>query len=404
MRLLFRGFAALALLLTSLAGAQEAATPAAQPQAAAVAAPQPEGLRLVLPAELWAVPGRELNLYFDNVVLARDLRSLVFDVDCTKGRQDEERWRFTPAETDVGDYELTLRVLDAQMLPLAEGKSTLHVVPASAGAGTSFTLLCVGDSLTNASIYPQELWALFGMEGEAKLKLIGTHHPIAAMPPEVVHEGYGGWAWQTFCTRWTAGTDAKAKSPFLTLVDGNPTLDFAKYCEANNDAKAPDFITVLLGCNDTFGANEATIETTIDTMFGYADTLLAEFRRVGPQTRIGLLLLPPPAATQDAFGTNYNCGQTRWQYRRNQHRVVERMTARFGGREAEGIWLLPAHVNLDTVNNYPTVTGPANARSQVQVARLNNGVHPSADGYRQIADTIYCWLKAQLATRPEAPQ
>jgi lysophospholipase L1-like esterase len=42
-------------------------------------------------------------------------------------------------------------------------------------------------------------------------------------------------------------------------------------------------------------------------------------------------------------------------------------------------------------------TEPANARTEQQVTRLANGVHPSAEGYRQIADTIYAWLSYRLS-------
>jgi len=385
----------LALCLATVAFAQE--PPAAEIGDAPAPVPEPDPLRLILPPDIYAVVGQEANVYFDNVVLAPDTRGLIFDVDCAKGTQQNERWQFLPVAEDVGDHTLTLKVLTPAMEVLSEASTTIHVVPAEAGAGESLSLLCVGDSLTHASVYPAELWTLFGTEGNAKLRLIGTHHPIASQPPEVVHEGYGGWQWATFCTRWTDGDDVRAKSKFLRLVDGKPTLDFQNYCDENNGGEGPDFITVLLGCNDTFSANEETIEARIDTMFGYADTLIAEFHKVRPDTQIGILLLVPPAATQDAFGVNYTCGQTRWQYRRNQHRVVERQLEKFAGREDENIWLLPAHVNLDTVHGFPTATRPANARATVNIARQANGVHPTADGYRQIADTIYAWLKWRLA-------
>jgi hypothetical protein len=54
-------------------------------------------------------------------------------------------------------------------------------------------------------------------------------------------------------------------------------------------------------------------------------------------------------------------------------------------------------VNLDTVHNYPMTNAPANSRSDQEVARLNNGVHPAGTGYMQMADSVYCWLKAMLA-------
>jgi lysophospholipase L1-like esterase len=269
----------------------------------------------------------------------------------------------------------------------------VHVAPAPT-TGKPFTLLCVGDSLTHASVYPQELFALLGPE---RLKLVGTHHPIASLPAEVVHEGYGGWTWQAFCERWTEGEGPGARSPFLRLEGDKPVLDFQAYCDAHGGGEGPDFITVFLGWNDIFGAKEPTIDLTIETVFDHADRLLAEFRRIRADTQIGIGLLTPPAATQDAFGSNYGCGQTRWQARRNQHRLVEQLIAKFGRRESENLFLIPAHCNLDTVRNYPTQVEPANARTAQEVTRLANGVHPSAEGYRQMADTIYAWLSYRLS-------
>ena len=315
-----------------LPGALAQQEPTAAENEPAIAEEEPatvDPLRMVLPADVYAVVGHEMSIYFDNVVLTRNLSRFVFDVDCAKGRQDEDRWRYVATVDDVGEYALSIKVCDETMAILAQAQTTLHVVAADTGWARQFTLLCVGDSLTHASYYPEELWRLFDTEGYTKVQFIGTHHPRESLPPEVVHEGYGGWAWQTFCTKWDEGDDVRAKSKFLRLVDGEPTLDFQNYCDINNGGQGPDFITVLLGCNDTFSANEQTIEQRIDTMFGYADTLLAQFKAVRPDTQIGILLLVPPAATQDAFGTNYACSQTRWQYRRNQHRVVERQLEKF---------------------------------------------------------------------------
>lgn len=360
---------------------------------------EPGMVRLILPPAIYAAQGVETNLYVENVVLAVNPANYVFDIDCEKGIQQAERWTLTPAADDTGVYPLTLRVLDQANAVVAEGSTTVHVLPADAGKDQPVTLLLIGDSLTHASVYSQTLLDHCAQPDSPALTLVGSHAPKD--DPANRHEGYGGWTAERFATHFTdAPRDAPYKersSPFVYKDDaGNTGLDFRRYCAENNGGMAPDAVSIFLGCNDTFGAKDDNIESTIDTMFTHMDVLIAMIHGLNPATRIGLIAPVPPAASQDAFGANYKNGQTRWQYLRNQHRVVERMTDTYGGREAEGISLLPAYINLDCYRNYPAATAPANGRTDVEIARQNNGVHPSAEGYRQIGDSIFAWLLAGM--------
>src|SRR5258707_14387010 len=98
-------------------------------------------------------------------------------------------------------------------------------------------------------------------------------------------------------------------------------------------------------------------------------------------------MLPvPPAATQDAFGANYAAGQTRWQYKRNQHRLVERMLERYASQKVPGVEVVPTNLNLDCGRNYPAESGLSSLHATEKISRQNNGVHPSASGYYQIGD------------------
>lgn len=359
-------------------------------------------LRLLLPAEIPAVPGRECNIYFDNIIITSvPWQNVVqVDVDCDKGQQQAERWTWTPGPEEVGVFPLTIKFTDANDKVVAEGKTSIHVYPADAGKGKAITLLIVGDSGTHANVYPAELLELCKGDANPTLTEIGTFAPNPALPL-VRHEGYGGWRAETFLTMWGPNVwdpaTHRGQSPFLYLKNGKPTLDFQQYCNDNNGGKGPDFILIWLGGNDHFAAKDDTIEASCSKFEANMDVLIAEFHRVRRDTKIGIMTMLPPTASQDGFGANYGCGQTRWQYRKNQHRVVEREYARWGGREAENISIVPIFVNCDTVHGYPSVLVPANARSDVQISRGSNGLHSTAGGYKQLADTIYCWLKMQLA-------
>ncbi|MHB9138296.1 MAG: SGNH/GDSL hydrolase family protein [Victivallaceae bacterium] len=357
-------------------------------------------LRLELPPAVYAVPGQEMNIYFDNIILAVNYNAYVFDVSCAKGRQDKNRWRFTVKPEDIGKYPWKIEIYNASNELVAEGQTEIIVSPADAGSGKTISLLLVGDSLTNSSIYPNELYELFHKPGNPKVTFIGSHSGNGKAPGNFAHEGYGGWKWETFLTNYTSiQNNYRAKSKFLVEKNGAPALDFKAYCDQYAGGKTPDFITVMLGTNDVFNAKEDNLEATIDQILKNADKLLAEFQKVAPDAQIGLALTIPPAATQDAFGSNYQCGQTRWQYRRNQYRLVERMIEKYGNGQCRNISLIPAYLNLDCENNFPVIVEPVNSRNKTAVSRQNNGVHPAAEGYLQIADSFYAWFKFKLSDK-----
>ena len=60
---------------------------------------------------------------------------------------------------------------------------------------------------------------------------------------------------------------------------------------------------------------------------------------------------------------------------------MQRQIEHFGGKQAEGMFIIPTELNLDTMDGYPA----------------NNAVHPNAAGYVQIGTSVYSWLKHRLA-------
>ena len=397
------------LMLAGLAGCA-GNTVQSKPQAAAQAA-QPAALpmqkQFFLPAHLYAVPGIECNIYFRNIFLAVNPANFVFDVNCKVGRNDLKRWRFTPAAADAGKtYPLSIKVYDKNGLA-AEGQTTVHVAPADAGKGKAVSILVVGDSLTNATVYPTRLHTLCKQDGNPKLTMIGSHRGGGRppVPGGVAHEGYGGWAWNTFMTRFQDESAIKdptpvrkfyARSKFLTKKDGKVVFDLAQYLKKYNNGKTPDVITFQLGVNDVFGADEADLPKRIRTILANADKLIAAFRKEAPNALIGVGYVTP-GANQDAFGNNYKCGQTAWGYYRNHFRLNQAMAKHFAKYNDPKLVMIPSNVGLDTENNFPVRKEPVNSQNKTVVSRQSNGVHPAPTGYNQIGDTYYAWLKNQLA-------
>lgn len=358
-------------------------------------------VKLQLPPAIYAVPGIESNIYFDNVVNVINPDNYVFDVTCAKGRNDQKRWRYTPAAGDKGVFPLKLTVLSANGVE-AEGTTQLIVTPAESGKGKNISVLVIGDSLTAASVYPQRMYDLLKANGHPGVKFIGTTGRKNSLAK---HEGYGGWAWNTFLTKknptkvkpGTAVSPRHRASPFLF----NGKFDLTRYLKENNNGKAPDFITIQLGVNDVFGATDKNQAETIAKILQNADNLLGALRKEAPNAIIGVGLVTPGAKTQDAFGSNYANGQTRWQYKKNQHALNAAMLKKFANYPDKKVFLVPSCVNLDCENNFPVrkeaVNGPDFKGNQRTVIRQSNGVHPAPTGYNQMGDTFYCWIKYQLS-------
>ena len=369
----------------------------------------PGDYRLLLPPTIPALTGLETNIYFDNVYLALNPDNFLVDVIARRGKHQEHRWTFTPStepeKRDIGDHVLSLELRNQENEVI--GQATTKVQVRSREVSTdakSQSLLIMGDSLTNASVYSGRIAELAKADG-LPLRLIGTRGPGAEAQPGGGdgsgnrHEGYGGWTAQRFATKYTGiargGEYKQCGSPFLYKDgDADPKLDFGRYCKDFNEGNAPDFVTILLGCNDIFHGTDETVEEKIEVMFKHFETILKMIHDHDPATKVGAILPMPPAASQNAFGENYASGQTRWQYRRNQHRLLERMLETFSDREESNVYLVPAWLNLDPIDGFPSRESKAHAHSETMVRRQINGVHPSQEGYWQMGDAIYAWLRS----------
>jgi lysophospholipase L1-like esterase len=353
-------------------------------------------LPIELPPTVYAVPGIETNIYFDNIVLTTNARNYVFDVTCSKGRNDAKRWCFIPSDKDVGSYTWKVRVFNEKNKLVAAGTTKIIVSPKNSGAGKKIFLLLIGDSLTDQHVYPTAIYDLMTKQDNLKLTMIGSHSGRGRESGKIAHEGYGGWTWKRFCTHWTNGKDYRAKSKFLTLANGKPKLDFKAYINKYGNGKNPDFITIMLGTNDIYSCNDSNITQRIQVLVSYADKFIYAIKKDAPNAQIGLVLTVPPAASQDAFGNNGKCAQTCWQFRRNQFHLVKVMIKKFGNGKVKNVSLIPVFVGLDCENNFPMASKKLNSRNTRKVLQHYNAVHPAKSGYLQIADSFYCWLKYKL--------
>jgi lysophospholipase L1-like esterase len=368
----------------------------------------PGDIRLTLPPTIYATPGVETNLYFDNAVLVANSANFIFDVTCEKGYHYDDRWSFTPLAEDAGDHELVVAVRNDQNKVIARARTMVRVAKPQA-VKKNVSMLAFGDSHLQRDAYLQRVLDSSVADPELDLVLVGSRG-AGNKPPttELRHEGYNGWTAQAFVTREGPKprtgfyVPAETASPFLYAKDGKQQLDFRQYCADMNHGQPPDFVVIQVGGNDVWRADDETIDATIDKIFGYFDILIRMVHDASPTTRVALTLLDPPARSQHGF-RNYKGGQkqTRWQYRRNQQCMVERQIERYAGRESENVFVLPVNLCIDCVNGFPLREYPINARNAKKELRVYDGCHLSNEGYAQFGDEIFAWMKCCLAEPAE---
>ncbi|MFK5924067.1 MAG: SGNH/GDSL hydrolase family protein [Verrucomicrobiota bacterium] len=301
------------------------------------------------------------------------------------------------ADDEVGEHVLKMKLSDAEGKLIDEKSTVIRVVPRDAGQGQKMTLLIVGDSLTAATHYSNEVGRLLSAPENPEWTMLGTAKARSG-GPGVAHEGYGGWTWESFNARYGAqewmmkkGRKRKDQSPFLFVngkegASGQAALDIERYLRVKCAGQKPDYVTFLLGINDCFHADykdPAAVEAKFGKMTQQAEILLAAFRKALPKADFGICLTTPPNARESAFTTNYKGRYTREGWRSIQYRLVERQLKHFGGRDEQGIYIVPTAFDLDVVNGYPK----------------DNGVHPNESGYARIGTSIYEWLKWRVSEK-----
>ena len=362
--------------------------------------------KLLLPGQIYALPGFEINIYFRNIVSAANPDAFAFDVGCEKGRCDALRWRWIPTEADTGTHELNLSVWSNEGL-VAEAKTQIIVSPRNAGFGKKLNLLMIGDSCTVVKGHMEALHERFQLPDNPEMRMLGSQAPGYG-PPAVggpACEAYGGWTWSTYFEKTCSSNlnndglhparPHDVRSPFLFRKGDRDVFDFEAYLEKVSGGNRPDVICFELGINGVFGCrtDEEVNRKWEVSIFPNMTRMFQEIRSVVPKVQLAVELFQQGAWSQDAFGCNYGCMQTRRRWMLNTD-LIFRKYLQYA--DECGYQVIPAYINMDGEVNYPGAEEPVYSSSDRKIFRLNNAVHPHPEGFGQWADSEYFFLKYLL--------
>lgn len=108
--------------------------------------------RIVLPKKLWAIVGKEFNIYFDAIALLPDTGSespnYIFSILCPLGGTTNNRFTLTPDAWMIGQHVFFVQVFDNFGNKVEEKECQLNIVDAK-NTSTVKNILMIGDSTTD---------------------------------------------------------------------------------------------------------------------------------------------------------------------------------------------------------------------------------------------------------------
>jgi lysophospholipase L1-like esterase len=321
----------------------------------------PANFLMKLPDVLYGVAGRQMCLYFDSAMQGGERVPVQTS---GVGALDGRSWVWTPDKP--GTYALDVSVGGRQ------ARVTLDVAPADAGLATRKCIF-IGDSTTAKGEYTKYLLAFQGNDN-LKLALLGSRGKAPNL-----NEGRAGWKASNYMSsRMMRGMKNSFYNP------ARKAFDFKYYMRRQGYAGV-DYVIISLGINDVFKMkSDAALNKEIPKVLARLDAMVKSIHACDKGIKVGLMVTIPPSSDAKRFSRDYGGKQTQARYRRNNFLFVSALTDRFKSRGADNVFLVPVSAGFD--------------------ARNCNGVHPTDKGYRQIAESVWCWLKwMEAGAAPAAP-
>jgi len=343
-----------------------------------------EYVNVFLADEYELVAGDNFQLFYRGVVQAVNPYDYYIKVTCSKGSAFPRYYEWNPTAENVGRHKLTLQVMDNNGNLLGEDSTTL-VVKEAVEPTKNINILCIGDSLTAGGYWPGEMnRRLIGEGGTPAANSFSNISFVGAKSKtingyKVNFEGTGGWTWGTFLSE---------KSPLYNPATGE--ISFKYYCEQNGIETIDCLYTLL-----TWNGQGTAFKTNYSVSTGHfanAAKLIDILHEEYPEATVRCLGIQIPSQNG---GMGYNYGANGG-YSDSYGMLVSAMNYNatledFCQQDKYKNYVKYVDVagQFDTDYNMPNTQKAVNNRSSVTETFGTNGVHPSVNGYYQIADAAY---------------
>ncbi len=339
---------------------------------------------LTLPPYIYMVEGQDFELYFRNVILSKHPLDYVFSVNTPlNGQNLGQKWAFTPAGNNIGEFPISITVKSNGGQTLASAASTVRISPAAAPPDMSTKrLLLLGHSFFDQGYLPEYIYERTHQPGNPPITFHGKRQSWANALAR--HEGHGGkqarWFYQDPDSPVRYGGKVNMRQYFNEVV-----------CPGCG----PDWMVFHLDINE-FCAYSSLIGTTLqeidDSIVSgwnrYSTRLIDSVRVASPNTKIAICFSPMPNARESAFQSTYGgypVLNDRWRWQKIISRLLFKNVERYGNREAENIYLIPEHLDLDDFAEYSPIDA-------LHPEPFDNDINTHC-GYMEIAKSIYAWIR-----------
>lgn len=314
-----------------------------------------------LPNYVPLVSGKESYIYFDNLLIGKNLYAEPIPVIARNQRDD----KVVLTNTSDAVQEISY---DGKKINVP-----IKSVPKNAGSGQSLNVMVIGESTSEASDYMTALAENFTND-VVDINFIGTRSSGG-----INHEARSGWGSGTL--RYVAEANGSTNS-FLNPSTGTFDLDY--YFENNPDVVVPDMVLLNFGINLP---NRYTTNGTTETQMDHYEFFINQFKAKNPNV---------------IFIVGLSFSFNRWSnfwfepQRDEIMKITKQTNEQFKERENERIFLNPQYVCLDMRLDFPHSEVPSNQFSSVTTKVGTNNVHPATSGYKNVALMTYNAIKYAL--------